>query len=260
MEALWQIPLGYWTAFAFLFGASVGSFLNVVIHRVPQGLSIVTPRSRCPDCGWSIPGWANVPLLSYAALRGRCRGCGERISLRYPAVEALTGGLFVALLYAHGVHARLPVDWAVVAALLAIAFIDWEHQVIPDAITLPGIALGLLLSVFLPPPFWLDALLGVAIAGGMMWALSAFYRWRMGRTGLGMGDVKLVAMMAAVLGLQPALGILVLGSLLGLVHGVALIGLRGGGRETRIPFGPALALAGVLHLFDPSLVSRLLGQ
>lgn len=255
-----QIPLGYWIAFAFLFGASVGSFLNVVIHRVPQGLSIVTPRSRCPDCGESIPGWANVPLLSYAVLRGRCRGCQASISPRYPIVEAATALLFVALLLVHGASARLPVDWAVGAALIAVALIDWDHQVIPDAITLPGIGVGLACAWLLPPPVWWDALLGVVIAGGMMWALSAFYRWRTGRTGLGMGDVKLVAMLGGFLGLQAALGILVLGSLLGLAHGAALIALRGGGRQTRIPFGPALAAAGVIHLFDPALVSRVLGS
>ena len=260
MEALTQIPLGYWIAFAFLFGASVGSFLNVVIHRVPQGLSVVSPRSRCPDCGWSIPAWANLPLVSYALLRGRCRGCRGAISLRYPAVEALTAALFVGLLLAHGLSPRLGVDWALGAALIAVAFIDWDHQVIPDSITLPGIAIGLACSFVLVPPIWLDALLGVVIAGGMMWALAAFYRWRTGRTGLGMGDVKLVAMVGAFLGIQPALGILVLGSLLGLLHGVVLIAVRGGGRQTRIPFGPALALAGVLLLFDPALVSRILGS
>lgn len=260
MEVLAQIPLGYWIAFAFLLGASVGSFLNVVIHRVPQGLSVVTPRSRCPDCGWSIPGWANVPLVSYALLRGRCRGCQGAISPRYPLVEALVAGLFVALLLWHGPGPRLPVDWALAAALVAIAFIDWDHQVIPDAITMPGIAIGLACSLLMPPPIWLDSLAGVVVVGGMMWGLSAFYRWRSGRTGLGMGDVKLVAMLAAFLGLQPALGILVLGSLLGLIHGVILIGLVGGGRRTRIPFGPALALAGLLHLFDPALVSRVLGS
>ena len=260
METLTQIPLGYWIAFAFLFGASVGSFLNVVIHRVPRGLSVVSPRSRCPDCGWSIPAWANVPLVSYAVLRGRCRGCGEAISLRYPGVEALTAALFVGLLLAHGASPRLVVDWALGAALIAVAFIDWDQQVIPDAITLPGIAVGLACSFVLAPPTWLDALLGVVIAGGMMWALAAFYRWRTARTGLGMGDVKLVAMLGAFLGLQPALGILVLGSLLGLLHGVVLILARGGGRHTRIPFGPALALAGVLHLFNPALVSRVLGS
>jgi leader peptidase (prepilin peptidase)/N-methyltransferase len=259
LDALTEIPQAYWIAFAFLFGASVGSFLNVVIYRVPLGQSIVSPRSRCPHCEAAIPGWANVPLVSWLALGGRCRGCREPISPRYPLVEGLTGALFVGLLLTHGLGLRLFVDQALVAALVAVAFIDWDHQMIPDAITLPGIAIGLVCAVLLAPPVWPDALAGAVIVGGMMWALSAFYRWRTGQTGLGMGDVKLVAMLGAFLGLQPALGILVLGSLLGLAHGIVLIVARGGGRKTRIPFGPALALAGVLHVFDPSLVSRVLG-
>jgi leader peptidase (prepilin peptidase)/N-methyltransferase len=214
---------------AFVFGACIGSFLNVVI-------------------------------FSYALLLGRCRGCGARISPRYPLVEAATGLLFAALLAHGGLDWNLPVRWLLAAALLAIAFIDYEHHIIPNAITYPGIPLGLVVSFLLPVPDWREALAGVLIAGGMMWAISAFYQWRTGRVGLGMGDVKLVAMLGGFLGIQAALGIMVLGSLLGLVHGLVMIGVTGGGRHTQIPFGPALALAGIVHLFDPLLLPRLLSS
>jgi len=255
-----ELPESVLLGAAFAFGACIGSFLNVVIYRVPRDMSVVRPRSSCPHCEWVIPGWANVPVISYVLLLGRCRGCGARISPRYPIVEAVTGLLFVALLAHGGLDWQLPVRWALAAALLAVAFIDYEHHIIPNAITYPGIPLGLLLSFFLPAPDWREALAGVAIAGGMMWAISAFYQWRTGRVGLGMGDVKLVAMLGGFLGIQAALGTMVLGSLLGLVHGLVMIGVTRGGRHTQIPFGPALALAGIVHLFDPLLLPHLLSS
>lgn len=263
-ETLLELPWSILVGFSAAIGACVGSFLNVVIHRVPRGESIVTPRSRCPECGAGIPGWANLPLLSYALLRGRCRGCGGTISLRYPLVEALAALLFVALLWTEPLGPRLLIEWALGAALIAVAFIDYDHQIIPNAITLPGIPLGIGCALLFPPPVWLDVLLGALLPGAMMWGIAAFYEWRSGRVGLGMGDVKLVAMLGAFLGIQPALGILVMGSLLGLAHGVVLIAVRGGGRKTRIPFGPALAVAGLAHLFDPQIfsafVERLIGS
>ena len=255
------MPLAYVIGFTAIFGAAVGSFLNVVIHRLPREESIVRPRSLCPACGDPIPAWANLPIVSYVLLRGRCRQCRAPISPRYPSVEALTGALFVAVLLLEPPGIRLVAHWALVAALVAITFIDLEHQIIPNVITLPGIAAGLVLSVVAPPPAgWLEApgflnaLLGAAVAGGLMWAVAAVYERVQGEIGLGMGDVKLVAMLGAFLGLEAALGILVLGSLLGLAHGLGQIAIRGGGRRTRIPFGPALALAGVAHLFRADLL------
>ena len=217
-ETLIELPWPVLAGFGAAFGACVGSFLNVVIHRVPRGESIVTPRSRCPACGAAIPAWANLPLISYALLRGRCRGCGGAISARYPLVEASTALLFVALMWIQPAGPRLLVEWGVGAALIAVAFIDHDHQIIPNSITLPGIPLGLGCALAFPPPVWLDALLGALLPGAMMWGIAAFYHWRTGRVGLGMGDVKLVAMLGAFLGIQPALGILVMGSLLGLAH------------------------------------------
>ncbi len=256
-----ELPWGVLVATVFALGATIGSFLNVVIYRLPRDQSIVRPASRCPTCEKPIAWWTNVPILSYLALRGRCFHCKARISARYPAVEALTALLFVALFVHWGFVPQLPVTWVLCAALLTVIFIDAEHQIIPNEITFPGIPLGLLCAWLLPTaPDIVDALFGLFVAGGMMWAVAAIYKWRTGRVGLGMGDVKLVAMLGGFLGLQAALGILVLGSFLGLGQALLMIVFRGAGRLTRIPFGPALAVAGILHLFDSSLLLRMLGQ
>jgi leader peptidase (prepilin peptidase)/N-methyltransferase len=247
-------------AFAFALGACIGSFLNVVIWRLPRGESLVRPGSHCPGCGAAIPFWANVPLLSYALLRGRCRACGVHISARYPLVEALTGVLFAALLILHGPSARLLVEWTLAAALVAVVFIDLDHHIIPNSITLPGLALGLLVSLLAPElgVGWRDALLGVVAVAGPLWALSAGYEWLRGQIGLGMGDVKLVAMLASFLGFRAAFGIVTFGALLGVIYGVALIARTHGGRNTRIPFGPALAVMGIVFVFQPNLMDPIL--
>jgi leader peptidase (prepilin peptidase) / N-methyltransferase len=253
------------TAFAFTLGAIVGSFLNVVIHRVPRGESIVHPRSRCPRCSSPIAAWANVPILSWLALRGRCFHCKAPISARYPAVEALTGVLFVVALLFGEAGPRVLVDWALFSALVAITFIDIDHKIIPDVITLPGMVIGIVVAWLCPPstwetelPFLANAALGLVLGGGLLWGIAAFYEWRTGEIGLGFGDVKLVAMLGAFLGFQAVLGVIVLGSLLGIAHAVAVLALRGGGRKTQIPFGPALAAAGAIHVLSPALVTRLL--
>lgn len=246
---------------AFALGACVGSFLNVVVWRLPRGESLVWPGSRCPRCGTPIPFRANVPVLSWLALRGRCRSCRAPISPRYPLVEALTGAIFAGLLLAHGPSARLLVEWALAAALVAVTFIDLDHHIIPNEITLPGLAAGLAIS-FLAPDLgvpWRDAVLGVLCVAGMLWLVSAAYERFAGKIGLGMGDVKLVAMLASFLGLEGALGVIVLGSLVGLAYGVVMIAVGRTGRATRIPFGPALALAGLAFLFQPDLLQRVLG-
>jgi leader peptidase (prepilin peptidase)/N-methyltransferase len=258
-EVVVSVPMLVGAAFAL--GACVGSFLNVVVWRLPRGESLVWPGSRCPSCRTAIPFWANVPVLSWFALRGRCRACGARISARYPIVEALTGALFAGLLVVHGPSARLLVEWALAAALVAVTFIDLDHHIIPNEITLPGVAAGLAISVLAPSlgvP-WRDAFAGVLGVAGMLWLVSWSYERFAGKIGLGMGDVKLVAMLASFLGLEAALGVLVLGSLVGLVYGVAMIAWLRTGRATRIPFGPALALAGIAFLFQPDLLQRVVG-
>jgi len=228
-------------------GACVGSFLNVVVHRVPRGESIVRPRSRCPACGTPVAPRDNIPLLSYLLLRGRCRRCGHPIGWRYPALELAGGAVpVVALLAAptlpHAVAASLLTWW-----LLALLLIDLQHQLLPDALTLPGIVAGLLLCPWLAVP---RAAAAAGAAGGFL-ALLALQRgyaaWR-GRDGLGGGDVKLAAMLGAWLGWQGVLLTFLLGSLAGSVVGLALVLSGRGDRTTRLPYGVFLAPAAVAVL------------
>ena len=249
----------------FALGAAIGSFLNVVIHRVPRGESIVHPGSHCPRCQAAIPAWANVPIVAWFALRGRCRSCREPISPRYVLVEALTGAVFLALYLHEGLEPRLLADWTLAATLIAIAFIDLDWQIVPNAITYPGIPIALALAFLLPPPWWgaslpfiVSSALGALVGGGMMLAISLFYEWRTGRIGLGLGDVKLITMLGAFLGLESVLSVMVLGSLLGVLHWVVLHFAGRAGRLTRIAFAPALATAGLVHLFVPTVIPYLL--
>jgi len=239
-------PLG-WALLIFC-GAALGSFVNVVIHRLPRGESVVRPPSHCPGCQQRIAWYDNVPLLSFLWLRGRCRRCGQSISLRYPLVEALAAGLTLAVgLWApSAIGAAATLLFAL--ALLAIIFIDYDHRIIPDSITLPGILIGLLVALFTPRSL-AAALGGVLVGGGGLLAVAWAYRRVTGRDGLGMGDVKLMAMVGAFIGWQGALATLVLGSLGGSLVGVALIASRRGSGQTALPFGSFLAPAAWVALF-----------
>ncbi|MFQ5698659.1 MAG: prepilin peptidase [Myxococcota bacterium] len=246
-------------AFSLVLGAVVGSFLNVVIWRLPRNESIVRPRSHCPHCRWTIAWWANLPIVSWLALRARCPSCRRRISARYPTVELSGALLFGGLFWVLGPGVRLLASFWVAGALLATAFIDAEHRIIPNSLTLPLIPLGLACAWIEPPPSLLQASLGLGLAGGMLWGLSAGYEAWTGRIGLGLGDVKLVAGLGAFLGIEPVLGVLVLASLLGIVQAVVAMTVFGSSRRSGVPFGPALAGAGLAHLFVPGLLQRLWG-
>jgi leader peptidase (prepilin peptidase) / N-methyltransferase len=239
-------PLG-WALLAVL-GACLGSFINVVIYRLPRGMSLVHPRSRCPVCTRPIQAMENIPIVSYLVLGGRCRGCAVRISPRYPVVEALGAGLTVAAV----LTAATPLDalarTILVLALLAVVFIDFDHRIIPDAITLPGTVVGLLGSL-VGPLSVLDAVLGVAAGGGGLLLIAWGYQRVTGREGLGMGDVKLMAMVGAFLGWAGALGTVLLGSLAGSLLGLGLILSGRGNRFTALPFGTFLAPAAWFILF-----------
>jgi leader peptidase (prepilin peptidase)/N-methyltransferase len=234
---------------AFVFGAIIGSFLNVCIFRLPAGQSIVFPGSRCPACGTPVRRRDNIPILSYVLLRGRCRACQHAISLRYPAVEVLTGFMFVLLLVREGVVPMLAVSASFVAALIVISFIDVDHQIIPDVISLPGIVVGLLLSACGYGPALIDSAVGILLGGGVLYAVAIGYHALTGREGMGGGDIKLLAMIGAFLGWQNVLVTLVLGSLSGALVGIGLILVRGDDRKVPIPFGPFLAAAAVCALF-----------
>jgi leader peptidase (prepilin peptidase)/N-methyltransferase len=235
---------------AFLLGLVVGSFANVCIHRLPLGLSVVRPPSRCPGCGALVAPRDNVPLVGWLLLRGRCRSCRAPISWRYPAVEAANGLLWLALALWHGPALRTFVEMALVTALLTLSLIDLDHHLLPDAITLPGVALGLLAS-FLPgsPVAPLTSLL--AATGGWLAfaAVAKAYEKTRGIEGLGQGDWKLAAMLGAFLGWQKMLLTVMLASVAGTLVGLLVIALRGRDMRYALPLGTFLGAAGVLVVF-----------
>jgi leader peptidase (prepilin peptidase) / N-methyltransferase len=236
----------------FTLGLCLGSFLNVVIHRLPRGQSLVRPRSRCPRCGHGIRPWHNVPVLGWILLRGRCVDCGLSISPRYPLVELAGGGLL--LLAATGFPTPLHSLAAACffLSLTAVLFIDLEHRIIPDEISLGGAAFGLLLAhwtIGLVP-----ALAGAATGAGGLLLVSLAYRGLRHRDGMGMGDVKLAAMLGAFLGLPGVVLTVLLASLIGSVLGVGMILGRRGGGATALPFGSFLApAAGFALLWGPRI-------
>jgi len=247
-----SLPIAIYVA---LLGLIIGSYLNVLIHRLPLGISTVTPRSRCPGCGEVVAARDNIPILSYLLLRGRCRHCKTEISARYPMIEALTALLFVACYWQFDVSVELLAGLFFCAAMVALAAIDAEHFLLPDKITLPGIALGLLLSRWLYWSGWRSALLGALLGGGLLWALAeGWYRLR-GEEGMGLGDVKMLAMLGAFLGWKGMLVALFFASVSGSAVGLAMIAGGRGGMKSKLPFGSFLALGGVVSLFvGPAIV------
>ena len=234
---------------AFVLGATIGSFLNVCIWRLPLGESVVYPPSHCPACGTSIRARDNIPVLGYLLLRGRCRSCGARISLRYPAVELLTGLTSMLLLYHFGLSPTLAVYGCFAGALIVITFIDIDHQIIPDVISLPGVVLGVIFSVLGYGVPLFDSVVGVVLGGGILYLVAVGYHAWTGREGMGGGDIKLLAMIGAFLGWRGVLVTLLLGSFSGALIGIALIVARGADARLPIPFGPFLALGAACALF-----------
>lgn len=274
-----------WLGFAFVFGLAIGSFLNVVIYRLPEGLSLVSPGSRCPACAAPIRAWDNLPVLSYLVLRGRCRQCRTSISLRYPTVELFTAVVFAAIAWRFGGVWLTPVYSVFAAGLIAAALIDFDHQIIPDEISVGGLAAGLLLSPLaaaardrgLYGDALIDSLVGALLGGGLLWTV-AFLHARvsvvLGRRfehwpgegeepprpssadywlwfpGMGLGDVKLLAMIGAFLGPWGVLETIIAASLLGLILGLSFAAVT---RKLNAPFGfgPAIAAGALLSLLFP---------
>jgi leader peptidase (prepilin peptidase)/N-methyltransferase len=233
----------------------MGSFLNVCIYRLPQDLSIVAPRSYCPQCRAPIHGYDNIPLVSYLLLRGKCRYCGAMISWRYPFVETLAGGFAVALFVKYGLGLSFFSCSAFTAALLVITFIDLDHRIIPDLISLPGIGIGFILSFFEPTLSVKDSLIGLLAGGGLLYLVAVAYEALTKREGMGGGDVKLLAMIGAWLGWKAVLFTLFFGSLSGTVIGGGAMLAQKQGRHYAIPFGPFLAFGALAYLFfGPQLI------
>ena len=227
----------------FLFGLVIGSFLNVVIGRLPTGRSVVHPGSACPHCGAAIRWYDNVPVLSWLRLRARCRSCGGAISWRYPAVELVTAILFALAAHRFGPTLDLGPALILVAALIAITGIDVDHQIIPDVITLPGVIAGAALSIAIHPTRWLDTLLGIVLGGGLFFLIIL-----VSGGGMGGGDMKLGTMMGAFLGWKLVLLAILLGVFAGGAVAVVLLATGNRGRKDPVPFGPFLALGAVLSL------------
>lgn len=270
-----------------VFGAIIGSFLNVVIHRVPHEESVVFPNSRCPSCGAVIAFYDNIPILSYIALGAKCRHCKEHISIRYPAVEALTAALFVAVAWHDGMGVRLPFDLVFVSALLALVFIDAEHMILPNVITYPGIVFAVVARIVIPfltriphfddlpslingPfegwPIWVaslgGAVIGALVGGGSLWFMGWIWERLRGVEAMGLGDVKMMFMVGAYLGWRLTIFTIFVGVLTGSIIGVVLMARqRERNMQMLLPFGIFLGLGAIgALLFGSQIVGWYAGQ
>ncbi len=247
-------------------GLVLGSFLNVCIHRLPLGESVVSPRSRCPRCGAPVRAWENVPVLSWLLLRGRCAACRAPISIRYPAVEALTGTAALALWRAFGPTWAFAIAALFVLMLIVLFFTDYDHQLLPDVVTLPGFGVGLAAAWFNPflgEPGWpriVAAATGAALGSGILWGIGALYSRLRGVEAMGFGDVKMMAMVGAFTGPAGVAVTLFMASTAGAAIGLALIPLKGKTLQNALPFGCFLAPAAVAALlWGRRLVAAYLG-
>ncbi len=238
-----------WYVVSIIFGALIGSFLNVCIFRLPKEESIISPGSHCPHCQNPIKFYDNIPLVSYILLNGRCRYCKESISIQYPLVEGVTALSSLILFLKFGPTLSYLFYFSLVAALIVITVIDLYHQIIPDVISLPGIGVGLLSSLIIPYAHFIDSVIGALLGGGSLFMVAALYQWLFKREGMGGGDVKLLAMIGAFLGWKAVILTILLGSLIGSIVGIIIMVTKGKDFKYAIPFGPFLSLGAVIALF-----------
>jgi leader peptidase (prepilin peptidase)/N-methyltransferase len=250
-----SVPEPLASIFVVAFGLVVGSFLNVCIHRLPLGESVVHPRSHCPRCSTLIPWYQNIPVLSWLLLRGRCAGCASAISLRYPFVEALSAATVLAMWRLYGPESAFPIAAAFALAMLVLFFTDFDHQLLPDAVTLTGVAVGMAVAWFNPflggegwGRIW-SAGSGAALGSGLLWSVGAIYGKLRGVEAMGLGDVKMMAMVGAFAGPTGVLFTIFAASIGGALVGIALIPLRGRSLQDKLPFGCFLAPAALAGLF-----------
>jgi leader peptidase (prepilin peptidase)/N-methyltransferase len=236
--------------FSFIFGAAIGSFLNVVILRLPaENESIVFPASRCPKCLHPLRWFDNIPIVSFVLLKRQCRHCGARISWQYPLVELAMALLSMSLVLRFGLTPALPVYFVFTAALLVIIFIDLYHKIIPDSISLPGIVIGFACSFINPVVTWQESGIGLLIGGGVLYGVAAGYYLFTRREGMGGGDIKLLAMIGAFLGWQSLPFVIFGSSILGALVGLGAMIKQKKGGKTMIPYGPFLSIAALLYMF-----------
>ncbi|MGM0452269.1 MAG: prepilin peptidase [Thermodesulfobacteriota bacterium] len=233
----------------FCFGLCVGSFLNVCICRLPGKDSVVSPGSRCPRCKTPIRFYDNIPVLSYIWLAGKCRFCNEPISLRYPLVELLSGGFAVCSVMKFGLHYFTLIYFIFIAVLLVITFIDLDHQIIPDIITLPGIPIFFAGALLLPQIHYIDSIIGIIAGGGSLYAVTVGYYLITGSEGMGGGDIKLLAMIGAVIGWQGVILTIFAASVTGTLIGGTIMLVSGKNLKLAVPFGPFLAFGAIIYVF-----------
>ncbi len=251
-------PTAFLIFTGFLLGAVVGSFLNVVILRLPEeNESIIFPASHCPTCNAPLHWYENIPIVSYVVLRGKCGHCKTHISLQYPIVELCMGLLGAAVFRKFGFTFASPGYFIFSAALIAIIWIDIHHQIIPDVISLPGIVLGFLFSFINPYVSWQSSLIGLIAGGGVLYIIALIYYLLRKVQGMGGGDIKLLAMIGAFLGWQALLFVIFFSSLTGAIVGIATLVYHGKDGSTRIPFGPFLSIAALVYLFFNSQIGYL---
>ena len=232
----------------FILGLIVGSFCNVCIYRIPRNESVIYPASHCPNCHTDILAKDNIPLLSYILLKGRCRNCGIKIFIQYPIVEFLTGLIYVIIYLIYGFSIQSLIYIILLSALIIIALIDLNKQIIPDVISLPGIVIGLILSFFVPYISFINSVLGVLIGGGIIFIIGLAGSVIFKKEAMGGGDVKLAAMIGAFLGWKYTIITLFLGFFLGALVGIFLILSKIKSKEDVVPFGPFIALGSFITL------------
>lgn len=234
----------------FMFGMCIGSFLNVCIYRLPSSTSIINPsRSFCPQCNSTIQFYDNIPVFSYLWLKGRCRNCKAPISLRYPLVELMTGILAIAILFMFGLTPEGVVYFVFISSLLVITFIDIDHKIIPDIISLPGIPIGLAASFVLPAMTFKSSLLGLLVGGGSLLVVAWTYSLITRKEGMGGGDIKLLGMIGTFIGWKGVIFTIFVASLVGTFVGIIVMLLKGKNLKFAIPFGPFLSIGAMSYVF-----------
>jgi leader peptidase (prepilin peptidase) / N-methyltransferase len=233
----------------FLFGLITGSFLNVCIYRLPRSKSIVYPGSMCTQCQTSIPWYDNVPVFSYLWLKGKCRVCKTPISFRYPMIEILSGLMAAALFLKFGFSLETPVYFLFISSLLVVTFIDIDHRIIPDSISLPGIVVFFAVSFFLPGITYVDSIIGILAGGGALFAIAWGYTAITGKEGMGGGDIKLLAMIGAAIGWKGVIFTIFVSSTVGSLIGIIVMLFSDKNMKMAIPFGPFLSMGAMAHVF-----------
>lgn len=236
---------------SFIFGACIGSFLNVVIHRIPEGQSIVSPPSHCPACNKPIPFYFNIPIMSFLLLKGKCGFCKTPISIRYLLVELITGLLALGIFFQFRLTPAALFYFIFGSVLIAISFIDLDHQIIPDKLSLPGIIIFSTSCLFLPQMGFFSVIWGILAGGGILYLVAFVYYYLRKHQGMGGGDIKLLAMIGAATGIKGVFFTLFTGSVFGTLGGVAALAMskKTEKKQVKIPFGPFLSLGAIIYIF-----------